>query len=435
MSYPADLSGPSTVRPVTVPPPPPPPPPAPSAPPPGTADAESNSAAQRQRELAELQARLQQMREQIAAMLERLRQAQEAEAAARAQAEAAREAAERSQSRDDIARAEAAEATAATRKAELNEAALELDALDKRIALDEAKAEALRAPGPQTQAKVDTAQAAYDDAQQLHTVAVADVSAKRADEALAAADRAVTALAPPGSDPNKLNAADQQALSEARETAGAARRQSDSAAVALETEWRRYERDAEQRELARTGRELEQAGAARERASSEGDAAALQRADDAYGAALDAWWVADRQAAAAQASWDAQVAANDLAAREEQHRVDETRANQCLVEPPEVQRARQTLEQRNTAAQAALTEAQSARDDQAARKTLRDRAAQIDTEYREAQTGLEQARTAYEGATNPDAREKARIAYADAQDRMQAARGDHDALQALRSSQ
>ncbi|MCT9117828.1 LWXIA domain-containing protein [Cupriavidus gilardii] len=435
MSYPADLSGPSTVRPITVPPPPPPPPPAPSAPPPRAADAESSSAAQRQRELAELQARLQQMREQIAAMLERLRQAQEAEAAARAQAEAARDAAERSQSRDDIARAEAAEATAATRKAELNEAALELDAHDKRIALDEAKAETLREPGPQNQTKVDTAQAAYDDAQQLHTVAVADVNAKRADEALAAADRAVTALAPPGSDPNKLNAADQQALSEARETAGAARRQSDSAAAALETEWRRYERDAAQRELARTGRELEQAGAARERARSEGDAAALQRADDAYGAALDAWWVADREAAAAQASWDAQVAANDLAAREEQHRVDETRANQCLVEPPEVQQARQTLEQRNTAAQAALTEAQSARDDQAARKTLRDRAAQIDTEYREAQTGLEQARTAYEGATNPDAREKARIAYADAQDRMHAARGDHDALQALRSSQ
>lgn len=435
MSYPADLSGPSTVRPITVPPPPPPPPPAPSAPPPRAADAESNSAAQRQRELAELQARLQQMREQIAAMLERLRQAQEAEAAARAQAQAAREAAERSQSRDDIAKAEAAEATAATRKAELNEAALELDAHDKRIALDEAKAEALREPGPQNQAKVDTAQAAYDDAQQLHTVAVADVAAKRADAELGAADRAVTALAPPGSDPTKLDAGDRQALNEARETAGTARRQADSAAAALETEWRRYERDAAQRELARTGRELEQAGAARERARTEGDAAALQRADDAYGAALDAWWVADRQAVAAQASWDAQVAANDLAAKEEQHRVDETRANQCLVEPPEVQQARQTLEQRNAAAQSALTEAQSAADDHAARKALRERAGQIDTAYREAQTGLEQARTAYEGAANPEAREKARIAYADAQDRMQTARADHDALQALRNSQ
>ncbi|KAA0180850.1 LWXIA domain-containing protein [Cupriavidus gilardii] len=435
MSYPADLSGPSMLRPVMVPPPPPPPPPAPSAPPPSAAEAEANSAAQRQRELAELQARLQQMREQIAAMLERLRQAQEAEAAARQQAEAARETAERSQSRDDIAKAETAEATAATRKAELNEAALELDAHDKRIALDEARAEALREPGPRNQAKVDTAQAAYDDAQQLHGVAVADVAAKRADAELAAADRAVTALAPPGSDPSKLDAADRQALTEARETAAAARRQSDSAATTLETEWRRYERDAAQRELTRTGRELEQAGAARDRARTEGDAAALQRADDAYGAALDAWWVADRQAVAAQALWDAQVAANDLAAKEEQHRVDETRANQCLVEPPEVRQARQTLEQRNTAAQTALAEAQSAKDDQAARKALRDRAAGIDTEYREAQTGLGQARTAYEGAADPDAREKARIAYADAQDRMQAARGDHDALQALRHSQ
>ncbi|MBO4123083.1 LWXIA domain-containing protein [Cupriavidus gilardii] len=435
MSYPADLSGPSTVRPITVPPPPPPPPPAPSAPPPRAADAESNSAAQRQRELAELQARLQQMREQIAAMLERLRQAQEAEAAARAQAQAAREAAERSQSRDDIAKAEAAEATAATRKAELNEAALELDAHDKRIALDEAKAEALREPGPQNQARVDTAQAAYDDAQQLHTVAVADVAAKRADADLGAADRAVTALAPPGSDPAKLDAGDRQALNEARETAGTARRQADSAAAALETEWRRYERDAAQRELARTGRELEQAGAARERARKDGDAAALQRADDAYGAALDAWWVADRQAVAAQASWDAQVAANDLAAKEERHRVDETQANRCLIEPPEVQQARQTLEQRNAAAESALTEAQSAKDDHAARQALRDRAGEIDTAYREAQTGLEQARTAYEDAANPDAREKARIAYADAQDRMQTARADRDALQALRSSQ